>query len=293
MVDLMWLWAKPLVAEKIASLKHRVKAHMDQYGRAPKFVVLRVGDDAASRVYVNHKLKRASEVGINAEECWLPDTIDEPTIQKRIRALNDDPSVDGFIVQLPLPNHVNWQHVIDEIDPVKDADGFTAFNLGKLFCGYPFVVPATPKGIMELLKYYGVGLDGVRAVVVGRSRIVGRPMAALLEQQNATVTICHSHTPPDVLLELCQEADVVVCAVGKAGFVTPDMVKRGAVVIDVGINRTSDGKIVGDVDPHVEEKAKVTPVPGGVGPMTVISLLENVMELAEKRKKEEEVGHHR
>ena len=241
-----------------------------------------VGDDPASETYIGLKHKAANEVGIVAQDIRLPADITEDDLVHRVAVLNRDEEVDGVLVQLPLPDHLDEARVIRAIDAVKDVDGLHPFNAGHLFLGRPTLVGATPVGILELLNEYKIPLAGQKAVVVGRSDIVGKPVAHLLLQQNATVTMCHSRT-----VDLAREtldADVLVVAVGLAGLVTADMVKPGATVIDVGMNRT-DGGLVGDVDPAAMEVAAfMTPVPGGVGPMTIACLLRNTVKAARYRR---------
>jgi methylenetetrahydrofolate dehydrogenase (NADP+)/methenyltetrahydrofolate cyclohydrolase len=241
-----------------------------------------VGDDPASEIYIGHKHRAAKEVGIRAEDIRLPATISEDDLVQRVSLLNQDEEIDGVLVQLPLPRHLDEARVIRAIDAVKDVDGLHPFNAGHLFLGRPTLVGATPVGILELLNEYKIPLAGEKAVVVGRSDIVGKPVAHLLLQQNATVTICHSRT-----VDLAREtldADVLVVAVGIPGLVTADMVKVGATVIDVGMNRT-EGGLLGDVDPGAMEIAAfMTPVPGGVGPLTIACLLRNTVKAARYRR---------
>jgi methylenetetrahydrofolate dehydrogenase (NADP+)/methenyltetrahydrofolate cyclohydrolase len=241
-----------------------------------------VGDDPASDIYIGLKHKAANEVGITAQDVRLPATISEDDLVHRVAVLNEDEEIDGILVQLPLPPHLDEARVIRAIDAVKDVDGLHPFNAGQLFLGRPTLVGATPVGVLELLTEYKIPLAGQKAVVVGRSDIVGKPVAHLLLQQNATVTICHSRT-----VDLAREtldADVLVVAVGMPGIVTADMVKAGATVIDVGINRTEAG-LLGDVDPAAMDVAAfMTPVPGGVGPLTIACLLRNTVKAARYRR---------
>ena len=228
------------------------------------------------------KHKAAGEVGITAHDHHLPADTGEDDLLALVEALNGDDSVDGILVQLPLPDHIDEELVLRTVDPVKDVDGFHPFNAGQLYLDRPTLVPATPTGVIALLDEYEIPLEGARAVVVGRSAIVGKPAAMLLLARNATVTICHSRTAD--LGAVTREADVLVAAVGRAGVITPDMVKPGAAVIDVGINRTEDG-MRGDVDPSVAEVAGfLTPVPGGVGPMTIAMLLKSTLRAARFRR---------
>jgi len=247
-------------------------------------VTVLVGDDPASDVYIRLKHKAAVAAGIDATDLRLPEETTESELLAKVEELDADPQVDAILVQLPLPKQIDEAKVIRALAPAKDVDGFHPINAGQLYLGEPTLVPATPRGVMAMLAEHDVELSGVHAVVIGRSAIVGKPMAHLLLQQNATVTICHSRTKD--LARHTLEADVLVAAVGVPGMVTPDMVKPGGVVIDVGINRTDDG-IVGDVDPGAADVAgHLTPVPGGVGPMTIACLLENAVRCARYRRGE-------
>jgi methylenetetrahydrofolate dehydrogenase (NADP+) / methenyltetrahydrofolate cyclohydrolase len=240
-----------------------------------------VGDDPASEIYIRRKQEAAREAGILSRDYRLAEDTTEEELLALVAELNADDGVDGILVQLPLPEQINEERVIDAVDPTKDVDGFHPVNAGKLFLGQDGLVAATPTGIMTLLDEYDVPLHGARAVVVGRSTIVGKPVALLLLARQATVTICHSRTAD--LAAHTEAADVLVVATGHPGLVTPDMVKEGATVIDVGMNRTEDG-LRGDVDPDVAERAGlITPVPGGVGPMTIASLLRNTVKAARLR----------
>ena len=241
-----------------------------------------VGDDPSSEIYIKRKHDAANEVGILARDYRLAESTSEEELLELVDRLNADDAVDGILVQLPLPAHVDELRVIEAVDPAKDVDGFHPVNAGRLFLGEDGLVAATPTGIMTLLDEYDVPLVGARAVVVGRSTIVGKPVALLLLARHATVTICHSRTA-DLAAET-READVLVVAVGSANLIAPDMVKEGATVIDVGMNRTPEG-LRGDVDPAVAERAgRLTPVPGGVGPMTIASLLRNTLKAARRRR---------
>jgi len=241
-----------------------------------------VGEDPASQIYIRLKHQAAEEVGIRAVDRRLPEETSEGELLELVSELNDDDSIDGILVQTPLPGQLDEGQVMRAIDPMKDVDGLHPFNAGQLFFGHPTLVPATPLGIMRLLEQYEVKVAGARAVVVGRSLIVGRPMAMLLLHENATVTICHSRT--DDLTRQTLDADILVVAVGLAGVVTADMVKAGSAVVDVGMNRTEAG-LVGDVDPGAAERAALmTPVPGGVGPMTIAMLLGNTVRAARYRR---------
>lgn len=245
-------------------------------GVRPGLAVILVGDDPASAIYVRNKKKGCEEVGFLSREYRLPAETTEEELLSLIDTLNQDKEIHGILVQLPVPKHISDKKVIARIDPKKDVDAFSFENVGRIMTGEFDFVPCTPAGIMELLKAYDIDPAGKRAVVIGRSNIVGKPMAMLLLHKNATVTVCHSRTKD--LAAVCREADILVAAVGKARFVTADMVKEGAVVIDVGMNRDENG-LCGDVDfESVEKKASyITPVPGGVGPMTITLLLKNTL----------------
>jgi methylenetetrahydrofolate dehydrogenase (NADP+)/methenyltetrahydrofolate cyclohydrolase len=243
---------------------------------------VQVGEDEASTIYLRLKHKAAAEAEIEAVDLKLPHEIGEDELLSAVAALNDDDAIDGILVQLPLPDHIDEARVIAAVEPVKDVDGFHPFNAGQLYLGRPTHVPATPLGVMALLAEYRIPLDGRRAVVVGRSNIVGKPVAHLLLQAHATVVVCHSHT--DDLARETLDADVLVVAAGLPEVVTADMVKVGAAVVDVGINRTENG-VVGDVDPDAATRAAfLTPVPGGVGPMTIAMLLQNTVKAARYRR---------
>ncbi len=262
------------VAQRAAALR--------QKGVTPGLAVILVGEDPASQVYVKHKVNDSREAGLNSVLERYPATLDEGQLLARIRALNADPSIHGILVQLPLPRHMDANKVIETISPAKDVDGFHVASAGALLIGQPGFWPCTPYGCMKMLESIGYELRGRNAVVIGRSNIVGKPMALMLLQKNATVTICHSATR-DLKAHTLQ-ADLVVAAVGKRNVLTADMVKPGAVVIDVGMNRNEEGKLCGDVDfAGVSEVAGwITPVPGGVGPMTRAMLLVNTLEAAER-----------
>ena len=239
-----------------------------------------MGDDPASRVYVNNKKKACALCGIRSFEYTLPAETKEEELLALVGKLNADPAVNGILVQLPLPPQIDEQKVIAAIAPEKDVDAFTEGNVGRIMIGDYHFLPCTPAGCMTLIDSTGISVDGKNCVVVGRSNIVGKPMAMLLLHRNGTVTICHSHTKN--LAEICSQADILVSAVGKAGFITAPMVKEGAVVVDVGMNRNAEGKLCGDVDfEAVEKKAGfITPVPGGVGPMTIAMLMRNTLTAA-------------
>ena len=263
-----------------AKVRAAVKEEVAELGELGLATVL-VGDDPASHLYINRKHEAAEEVGIRTIDHRLPAETSEEEVLDLLRELNADDEVDAILPQLPMPG-IDEARIIRAVDPVKDVDGFHPLNAGQLYLGRPTLVPATPSGIMALLGEYSIPIDGARAVVVGRSDIVGKPVAHLLLQANATVTICHSHT--DDLARQTLDADVLVVATGIPGLVDPDMVKQGAAVVDVGQNRTEAG-LVGDVDPGVAERAAfLTPVPGGVGPMTIASLLRNTVRSARYRR---------
>ena len=266
------------------AVKERVAAQVSEMkkdGIEPCLAVILVGDDPASRVYVNNKKKACEFCGIRSLEYLLPGDASQEELNSLVEKLNNDESVNGILCQLPLPKHLNEKEVLNLIKPEKDVDAFHPENVGHIMIGDYSFLPCTPAGIMEMLKYENISLDGKHCVIIGRSNIVGKPMAMLLLQANCTVTICHSHTVN--LAQHTRNADILVAAVGKPGFITKSMVKPGAVVIDVGINRVN-GKVVGDVMPDVADVAGyITPVPGGVGKMTIVELLENTVEAAEKQ----------
>ena len=267
---------KKVAAEIRAKVADQVKALKDKTGKAPGLAVVLVGDDPASAVYVRNKRKACEQAGVNSYEYSLAADISQETLLAKVEQLNREDAVDGILVQLPLPKQIDSQRVLEAISPEKDVDGFHPLNFGYLAAGKPRLPPCTPAGIIELLDYYDIGIEGKRAVVLGRSNIVGKPLAFMLLQRNATVTICHSRTRD--LPEITRSADLLFAAVGRAGFVTGDMVREGTVVVDVGIHRI-DGKLSGDVlFKEVERKAAwITPVPGGVGPMTIAMLLKNTV----------------
>lgn len=269
--------AKIIDGTKIAEeLRAGIKKKVANLKVKPGLAVVLVGKNPASEVYVNMKEKKCNEVGFYSKKILLPEDIDEIKLMELIDELNQDKKINGMLVQLPLPKHINEQLIIDAIAPHKDADGFNPINMGNMLTGNNLIIPATPKGVMKLIESTGINLEGKHAVVVGRSNIVGKPISILLQQKNCTVTMCHSRTKP--LEKYTKQADILVAAVGKPKMITKDMVKEGAVVIDVGTSRV-DGKLCGDVD--FEEVKKVasyiTPVPGGVGPMTIACLLENTL----------------
>ena len=286
-------------------VEEEVAAAIARLGFQPVLVVIRVGNDPASEIYVRNKARKAEELGLRGDERVLPETLSESELLAEIDRLNRDDSVDGILVQLPLPKHIDAHKVIDAIDPAKDVDGFHPQNVGRLHLGRPTLAPCTPAGVIRLLDAYGLPIEGRHAVVIGRSDIVGKPVAALLLQRHATVTICHSRTPN--LAALARKAQILVAAIGKPFFVTAEMVKGGAAVVDVGINRIGPDDaplvahdeaksralakngyaVVGDVDfPRVREVAAwITPVPGGVGPMTIAMLMRNTVTAAEWRRR--------
>lgn len=273
--------------EVSAAVRERIRTEVSAFctasGKQPGLAVVIVGEDPASQVYVRNKKRGCEEVGIYSEEYALPTETTEQELLSLIEKLNKDPKINGILVQLPLPKHLNEEKVLLAIDPLKDVDAFHPQNVGKIMIGNFSFLPCTPAGVMELLKFYNIEIAGKHCVIIGRSNIVGKPQAMLMLKENATVTICHSKTKD--LAKLTSSADIVVAAVGKPRFVSADMVKEGAVVIDVGINRMDDGKLCGDVDfAAVESKASyITPVPGGVGPMTITMLLQNTLTAAKEQ----------
>lgn len=271
---------KALAAKKQAALQEKVERLKAESGLVPGLVVILVGDDPASQVYVRNKERFAKRVGFLSETVRLSESISEEELIQVIEKYNKDERFHGILVQLPLPKHINDKRVILAIDPKKDVDGFHPMNTGHLWSGRPVMVPCTPAGIMELLREYEVALEGKTAVIIGRSNIVGKPMAQLLLEKNATVTLAHSRTRD--LAKVTKQADILIVAIGQGHFVTDDFVKEGAVVIDVGMNRDVDGRLIGDVDfEEVEPIASlITPVPGGVGPMTITMLMEQTYQSA-------------
>ncbi len=255
------------LAEKTAKLK-------EKSGQTPGLVVILVGENPASQVYVRNKERSAIAAGFRSEVIRVSDSITQEELLFLIGRYNQDPAWNGILVQLPLPAHIDEEAVLLAIDPEKDVDGFHPTNMGRLWSGHPVMIPCTPAGIMEMLREYNVELEGKRAVVIGRSNIVGKPMAQLLLAKNATVTLTHSRTHH--LAEIAKQADILIVAIGRGHFVTKDFVKEGAVVIDVGMNRDENGKLIGDVkfDEVAEIASLITPVPGGVGPMTITMLME-------------------
>lgn len=267
------------LSEKI---QESVRKEIAESGLTPCLATVIVGEDPASQMYVRMKHRACENVGIKSAGVELPAESTTEEILKAVSELNADPSVHGILVQLPLPPHADTEKVIESVSPEKDVDGFHPYNLGRLFSGRPDFVPCTPGGIMTILSEYGINPEGKRAVVIGRSVDVGRPMAALLINANATVTVCHSRTKN--LEDEIRNADIVVSAIGRAKFIRENMIRDGAVVIDVGINQDGNGKLCGDVDfENVERKSSaITPVPGGVGPMTIATLMQNTLKSAKR-----------
>lgn len=265
-----------------AAIREEIKAEVQGMSVRPGLAVVLVGDDPASAVYVRNKSKACAEVGIYSEVYRLPEETGREQLLGLIEQLNQSPLIHGILVQLPLPKHLDPEEVIMAIDPAKDVDAFHPVNVGKIMIGNYDFLPCTPAGVMELLHRSGIEVSGKECVVIGRSNIVGKPQAMLLLHENATVTVCHSKTRN--LPSVCRRADILVSAVGKPKFVTADMVKDGAVIIDVGMNRDENGKLCGDVDfePVSEKASYITPVPGGVGPMTITMLLKNTVTAAKR-----------
>jgi methylenetetrahydrofolate dehydrogenase (NADP+)/methenyltetrahydrofolate cyclohydrolase len=270
------------LSQKIAGQLQQRVTKLKARGVSPKLAVILIGDDPASQIYVRNKRRMAKKIGIETSDLRLPVATSEEKLLQIIAELNNDVTVHGILVQLPLPPQINEETIIQAIDPLKDVDGFHPFNMGKLFMGAPYAIPCTPNGIMQLLAEYRIPLAGKKVVIVGRSNIVGRPLAALMINHNATVTVAHSYTKN--LFELTRRADILVAAVGKAELFSQTAIKSGAVVIDVGINRNAAGKLVGDVDQiKVADIASyLTPVPGGVGPMTIAMLMKQTVDFAER-----------
>ncbi|ARE28241.2 bifunctional 5,10-methylene-tetrahydrofolate dehydrogenase/ 5,10-methylene-tetrahydrofolate cyclohydrolase [Lactococcus cremoris] len=273
---------KALAAKMQAELKVKVDK-LKEAGSVPGLAVILVGEDPASQIYVRNKARQATAIGLNSSVVRLPETVSEKELLELIEQYNQSEQWHGILVQLPLPKHISEEKVLLAIDPEKDVDGFHPMNMGRLWAGNPLMIPSTPAGIMEMFREYNVELSGKRAVVIGRSNIVGKPMAQLLMMADATVTIAHSRTKN--LRELTKEADILVVAIGRDRMIKADDVKDGAVVIDVGMNRDEDGKLHGDVDfDEVKEVASlITPVPGGVGPMTITMLMEQTVRAATRK----------
>ena len=268
-----------------AKCKARIKEEVEHLSKRPGLAVIIVGDNPASRIYVNHKKKDCAECGIYSEEYAIPAETTQQELLELVEVLNGREDIDGILVQLPLPKHLNEKEVLRAIHPDKDVDCFHPFNVGELMVGEQGFQPCTPAGVMRMLKEYGIDPAGKHCVIVGRSNIVGKPQAMLMLRENATVTVCHTKTP-DLKAE-CLRADILVAAAGRAGLITGDMVKEGAVVIDVAMNRNEAGKLCGDVvfDEAAERASYITPVPGGVGPMTRAMLMENTLFAAKQHGK--------
>ena len=271
---------KYISSEIVQTLKAEIQKYIQEGKRVPRIDILLVGDDYASQMYVNMKEKKALDLGILVNIHTFDKEILQAQLIKLIKELNNENEVDGIMVQLPMPEHINESEVLESILPSKDVDGLTSTNLGKLFKNDSSAIPpATAKGVIKLLDNYDVQIEGKRAVVIGRGDISGLPIAAMLQNRNATVTICHSHTQG--LKDICKDADILVSSIGRAEYINSEYVKNGSVVIDVGTNRNSEGKLVGDVDFNsVKDIAGyITPVPGGVGPMTIACLFDNLIEM--------------
>lgn len=266
---------KKLAAQMRSGIKSQVEEYKAATGKDIGLAVVLVGEDPASQVYVRNKIKACEEVGIKSYAFYLDKEVAQSRVQELIRSLSVDNKINGILVQLPLPAHLDSKKILELIPYAKDVDGFSAENMGRLCMNEPCLVACTPNGVMKMFESENIDLNGKNAVVIGRSNIVGKPMAMLLTNANATVTLCHSRTAD--LKQKCLEADIVVAAIGKAKFIKADMIKEGAVVIDVGMNRDENGKLCGDVDfENVKEKCSfITPVPGGVGPMTITMLMYN------------------
>ena len=266
---------------KKLSLKitEELKEQVSKLQKKPKLAVILVGNDPASQIYVKNKQKKAEEIGFESLVIPLPEDISEDNLLEHIYILNEDDNINGILLQLPIPKHLNQQRILEAIEPIKDVDGFTTYNFGRLALGYkPYAIPCTPKGIIKLLEEYNINLEGKNALVIGRSNIVGKPISLLLQQKNATVTMAHSKTKN--LKEIALNSDIIISAIGKPKMITADFVKEGAIVIDVGINRDKTG-LCGDVDfKEVSKKTSfITPVPGGIGPMTIAMLMGNTLQL--------------
>lgn len=272
---------KAISAQIREEIAEKVRIYKEETGLCPGLAVVIVGENPASQVYVRNKKKACEQVGFNSWVYEMPESTTQEELNALVEKLNNDDAVHGILVQLPLPKHLDEEQVILKIKPEKDVDAFHPYNVGRITIGNPKFLPCTPAGIMQLLHRSNIEISGKECVVIGRSNIVGKPMALLLLSENGTVTVCHSKTKG--LKEVCKRADILVVAIGKADFVTADMVKEGAVVIDVGMNRNAEGKLTGDVDFESVSKiaSYITPVPGGVGPMTITMLLQNTLTAAE------------
>ena len=271
--------------ELAKEIRLKLKEKVEKENLKPKLAVILCGDNEASKVYVRNKSKACNEVGIEFEEYLLPSSTSQKELLSLIDSLNENDNIDGILLQSPIPKGLDIEEAFERILPEKDVDGFNPYNVGRLCIGQDCFIPCTPFGIMKMFEKYNIDLEGKKAVVVGRSNIVGKPMAQCLLSKNATVTICHSRTKD--LKEELKDADIVVAAVGRREIIKADMIKQGSVIIDVGMNRNNEGKLCGDVDfEEVSKKASfITPVPGGVGPMTVAMLMNNVIKAYENRKR--------
>ena len=274
---------KAVSAEVRAEIKAETEKFISESGITPGLAVIIVGNNPASQVYVRNKKRACGEVGFFSTVIEMPEETTESELLDKIAELNSDEKIHGILVQLPLPKHISEEKIILAIDPKKDVDAFHPYNVGRIVTGDYDLAPCTPSGVMELLRRYGISVRGKECVIAGRSNIVGKPMALLMLAADATVTVCHSKTAN--LAEVCRRADILITAIGKPKFFGADAVKDGAVVIDVGINRTEDGKLCGDVDfdAVLDKVSAITPVPGGVGPMTITMLLRNTLSAAKKR----------
>ena len=268
------------LAEKITQ---QIKEEVSNIEKKPKLAVILVGNNPASEIYVRNKQKKAEYLGFESIVIPLPDDISEDNLLEHIFILNEDMNINAILVQLPLPKHINKQRILEAIDPIKDVDGFTSYNFGKLALGYtPYAYPCTPKGIIRIFQEYNIELEGKNIVVIGRSNIVGKPLSIMLQNNNATVTLAHSKTTD--LKSICKNADILISAVGSPNLITAEYIKENAIIIDVGINRTEEG-LKGDIafDEVLQKTSYITPVPGGVGPMTIAMLMENTLELYKKQ----------
>lgn len=271
-------------------IQHTIKQEVRELSKqqiTPGLAVILVGDDPASQSYVNMKAKACSQTGIYSTTHKMPESITEEALLQTISMMNENPNIDGILVQLPLPKHINTTAILEAISPKKDVDGFHPFNMGRVFANLDGFIPATPMGVITLLEHYKIPIEGKNVVIVGASNIVGKPLGALFLNKNATITLCHIYTQN--LAEHTKKADILCIGVGKPNLITQDMVKEGAIVVDIGITKLENGKIVGDVDfDNVAPKCSyITPVPGGVGPMTIASLLQNTIKAAKLRAQKE------
>lgn len=271
------------LAQTIESAIQKEVEILNEQGITPGLAVILVGNDPASQTYISMKAKACKRTGIYSITHEMPQSIRQESLLQTISMLNQNPNIDGILVQLPLPKHIDTAAVLETIAPYKDVDGFHPFNMGRIFSNLDGFIPATPMGVITLLEHYNIALEGKNVVIIGASNIVGKPLAALFLNKNATITLCHIYTQD--LIKHTKEADILCVAVGKPNLITKEMVKENAIVIDIGISRLQDGKIVGDVDyPNVSPKCSfITPVPGGVGPMTIASLLQNTLKAAKMR----------